>query len=236
MYKVFKRLMDFIFALLLLVVASGPMIIIAISIKIDSKGPVFFKQERSGKNGKVFKLYKFRTMVANNDVRDLSCSDKITKVGKFLRRTSLDELGQLFNILKGQMSFIGPRAWIPEYFENMIEPYKHRYDVLPGITGLAQASGRNNLSITDKINYDLEYVNHISLKYDIKIIFLTIKTIFSDEGESAGKQVINDEIQILKDLKMHEVVSYDTTLNTTKSKRKKTKKHVVATNIVEPNS
>ena len=198
MYKYFKRLVDIVLAIICLLVFIIPMIIIAIAIKLDSKGPVFFKQDRTGKDGKIFKLYKFRSMPVENDVRDFSKEDQHTKVGAFIRKTSLDELGQLINIAKGEMSFIGPRPWIPEYYENMNEEQRHRCDVLPGITGLAQCKGRNNITINEKINYDLEYVKNFSFKQDIKIIFLTIKTVFGEDGADAGKSTIQNELECLK--------------------------------------
>ena len=197
-YAIFKRIFDVLFAFLGLVIAAPIMIIIAIAIKLDSKGPVFFKQTRSGKNGKPFMMYKFRSMPVNNDVHDFSKEDVHTKVGKFLRKTSLDELPQLINILKMEVSFIGPRPWITDYYENMNDDQRHRYDVLPGITGLAQANGRNTISIFDKINYDLEYVKNYSLFMDIKIIFLTVKAVFSQKGADAGKDTINNELKDLK--------------------------------------
>lgn len=198
MYRIVKRIIDFLMALSILIIFLIPMIIIAIAIKIDSKGPAIFKQDRTGKNGKIFKMYKFRSMVANNDVHNFKEKDKYTKVGKFIRSLSLDELPQIINILRGQMAFIGPRPWIPEYYENMNEEQRHRCDVLPGITGLAQVKGRNNLSIIEKINYDLEYVRNFSFKQDIKIFFLTIKAIFIKDGVNAGKETIKDELDFLK--------------------------------------
>ncbi len=198
MYRVIKRIIDFIMALSILILFLIPMILIAIAIKIDSKGPVIFKQERTGKNGKIFKMYKFRSMVADNDVHNFKEKDKYTKVGKFIRSLSLDELPQIINILKGEMAFIGPRPWIPEYYENMNDEQRHRCDVLPGITGLAQVNGRNNLTIIEKINYDLEYVRNFSFKQDVKVFFLTIKAIFVKDGVNAGKETIKDELDILK--------------------------------------
>ena len=198
MYRIIKRIIDFIMALSILIIFLIPMIIIAIAIKIDSKGPVIFKQDRTGKDGKIFKMYKFRSMVANNDVHNFKEKDKYTKVGKFIRSLSLDELPQIINILKGEMAFIGPRPWIPEYYENMNEEQRHRCDVLPGITGLAQVKGRNNLTIIEKINYDLEYVRNFSFKQDVKVFFLTIKAIFVKDGVNAGKETIKDELDILK--------------------------------------
>ena len=198
MYKVIKRIIDFLMALSILILFLMPMIIIAVAIIIDSKGPVIFKQDRTGKNGKIFKMYKFRSMVAENDVHNFKEKDKYTKVGKFIRSLSLDELPQIINILKGEMAFIGPRPWIPEYYENMNNEQRHRCDVLPGITGLAQVKGRNNLTIIEKINYDLEYVRNFSFKQDVKVFFLTIKAIFVKDGVNAGKETIKDELDILK--------------------------------------
>lgn len=198
MYKYLKRVLDLIIAIILLVIFLIPMLIIGVIIKLDSKGPVFFKQPRTGKNGKEFLLYKFRSMAVDNDVHDFSKGDQHTKVGTILRKLSLDELPQIINIFKGEMSFIGPRPWIPDYYESMTERQRHRCDVLPGITGLAQAKGRNDISILKKINYDLEYVANYSLLEDIKIIFLTVKTVLSKEGADAGKNTIQTELETLK--------------------------------------
>lgn len=197
MYQYIKRMFDFIIAIILMIIFLVPMLIIGVLIKLDSKGPVFFKQERTGKYGKNFKVYKFRSMTANNDVHDFSKQDQHTKIGNILRKLSLDELPQLINIIKGEMSFIGPRPWIPDYYENMTEYQRHRNDVLPGITGLAQIKGRNNISILAKINYDLEYVKNYSFIQDVKIFFLTIKTVLSKEGADAGKSTIQTELETL---------------------------------------
>lgn len=197
MYKYVKRFFDLIMALILVIIFLIPMIIIAILIKLDSKGPIFFKQERTGKNGKIFLLYKFRSMAIDNDVHDFNCQDKKTRVGNVLRKLSLDEFPQLINIIKGEMSFIGPRPWIPDYYENMTDYQRRRNDVLPGITGLAQVKGRNNINIIAKINYDLEYVKNFSFKQDVKIFFLTIATVLSKEGADAGKNTIHTELEML---------------------------------------
>lgn len=196
-----KLLFDRLLAIFGLIVASPLMLLIAIAIKLDSKGAVLFKQERTGKHGKNFYVYKFRTMVEKNNVHDFSKADEHTKIGKILRKTSLDELPQLFSIVIGKMSFIGPRPWIPDYYENMNDNQRHRYDVRPGLTGLAQCMGRNNITIFDKINYDLEYIREYSLYQDIKIIFLTIKTVFTGHGADAGKDTIKKEIDTLKNQK-----------------------------------
>lgn len=197
-YAFLKRIIGFCMALCGIILLLPIMIIVAIAIKCDSKGPIIFKQKRTGKNGKIFKVWKFRTMYVDNDVRDFSKADKHTKVGTFLRKTSLDEIPQFFNILFGQMAFIGPRPWIPEYYKFMSDEQRQRAHVLPGITGLAQAKGRNNIDIFKKINYDLEYIDNYSLKEDIKVIFLTIKTVLSKDGADAGKSTIKNELDALK--------------------------------------
>ncbi len=210
--KIFKQILIVIFAgikfffdrflaIFGLIVASPLLIIIAIAIKIDSRGSILFKQKRTGKLGKEFYVYKFRTMVANNDVHDFSKADKHTKFGKFLRKSSLDELPQLISIATGKMSFIGPRPWIPDYYENMNDIQRNRYVVRPGLTGLAQVMGRNAITIFDKIKYDLEYIKNYSLIQDIKIIFLTIKAVFSAHGADAGKGGIEKDINDLKNQK-----------------------------------
>lgn len=197
-YEVIKRIFDILLSLLGIIITLPIMILIAIAIRIDSEGPIIFKQERTGKYGKNFNVWKFRTMVASNNVRDFSKKDEHTKVGNFLRKTSLDELPQLFNIFLGKMSFIGPRPWITDYYENMNKRQKHRVDVTPGLTGLAQVNGRNNITIIKKINYDLEYIDNYGLYQDIKIVFLTIKIVLSKVGSDAGKSTIKNELEDLK--------------------------------------
>lgn len=198
MFVGFKLMFDRLVATFGLIVLSPLMILISIIIKLDSKGPALFKQERTGKNGVNFYVYKFRTMTVSNDVHDFSKKDEKTRVGKILRKTSLDELPQLISIATGKMSFIGPRPWIPDYYKNMNNEQRRRYSVRPGLTGLAQANGRNNISIFDKINYDLEYVEHYSLLMDIRIVFLTIKAVFTGSGADAGKGTIKNELDDLR--------------------------------------
>lgn len=199
MYKRFiKRILDLLLAIILLVLLSPIFIIVSIAIKLETKGPVIFKQIRSGKHNKEFTLYKFRSMTANNDFYNTKEEDQITKVGRVLRKTSLDELPQLFNILKGQMSFIGPRPWITDYAKYFTKHQMRRLEVLPGITGLAQCSGRNNLNIKDRINIDVKYVDHISLKMDLYIFFKTIKSVIKREGFSNSKSAIHEELRILE--------------------------------------
>ena len=196
--KVIKKLLDLILALILVILLSPLMIIISIMIKLDSKGPVIFKQIRSGKNNKNFTLYKFRSMIYNNNLYDTSVEDQVTKIGRILRKTSLDELPQLFNILKGEMSFIGPRPWILDYAKYFTKHQMRRLEVLPGITGLAQCSGRNNLGIIERIDIDVEYVENMSLFLDIYIVLKTIKSVLKKEGFSNSKSAIHEELNILK--------------------------------------
>lgn len=201
MYRKFiKRTLDLIVAIVGLIVASPVLIITAILIKLDSKGRVLFVQERTGKGGKNFKIYKFRTMKEEMEVdgRILTHEERITKLGDTIRKLSIDELPQLLNILKGDMSFIGPRPWIPEYYENFTEEQKQRVNVLPGITGLAQANGRNAITIFDKINLDIEYTKKVTFLTDVKIIIDTIKTVFTKHGAEIKQEGMFEEIEQLK--------------------------------------
>lgn len=195
-YAIIKRILDFVFALILLILLSPLFLIIAVLIKIDSEGSVFFKQDRLGKDGKVFKIYKFRTMCQNAEKKGSGIytyeeDPRITRVGRFLRKTSLDELPQLINILKGEMSFIGPRPPVPYHpykYEEYPADAKRRFEVLPGMSGYAQVNGRTELSWSEKFKYDIEYVDNYSFWLDVKIFFLTIYNIF------AGKNVYSDKI------------------------------------------
>ncbi len=197
LYIKFKRFLDFILSLLLLVIISPLFIIISIAIKINSKGPVFYKQIRTGKNGKDFTLIKFRSMVADNDVYDFKTGDKVTKVGKFIRKTSLDELPQLINVLKGDMSFIGPRPRLPILNEYYTEFQKRRFEVRPGITGLAQVSGRKDLNIINRIELDVNYVENLSLLTDIKVVLKTLSVIFNSSDNTRDNYTIEDELNDL---------------------------------------
>lgn len=198
MYKKFiKRILDILFSLILIITLSPIFLIISILIKLEDRGPIFFKQLRSGKKEN-FWMYKFRSMKKNNDVHNLNEKDCVTKIGHFLRKTSIDELPQLFNILKGEMSFIGPRPWITDYAKYFTSEQMKRLDVLPGITGLAQVNGRNDISIIEKINLDIEYVEKINIFLDIKIIFKTVTSIFSKKGNNSDKFAIKNELDVLK--------------------------------------
>ncbi len=178
MYKYFKRIMDFVASLTSLIILSPLMALSAVLVKISDGGSVLFKQRRPGKDGKIFTVYKFRTMsekTEDENGRELSDVERMTKIGLFLRKTSLDELPQLFNVLKGDMSFIGPRPLLCEYLE-LYTPYQmRRHEVLPGISGLAQVNGRNAITWEEKFDYDVYYVDHMSFWLDLKIIFKTIK-------------------------------------------------------------
>ncbi len=200
MYVKFKRIIDFILAVVLLAILAIPMIIIAICIKIEDKGPIIYKSKRMGKDLKEFNVYKFRSMKTQRKElnSNLSHNEMVTKVGKFIRKTSLDELPQIFNIIKGEMSFIGPRPWIPEYYVWFTEEQKRRANVLPGISGLAQVKGRNGINIFKKIDYDLQYVDNMGITQDIKLIFETIKTVFQKTNAEISEQGIKEEIKELK--------------------------------------
>ena len=202
MYQhVIKRLFDFILALFLLILAAIPMGIVAICIKLEDGGPVIYKSKRMGKGCKVFDTYKFRSMKVNREElhSNLTHEQMVTKVGKFIRKTSLDELPQLINILKGEMSFIGPRPWIPDYYEWFTPEQKRRSDVLPGISGLAQVKGRNGINIFKKIEYDLYYVDHISFIMDIKLVIETVVQVFKKTNAEISEQGIKEEIRELQE-------------------------------------
>lgn len=184
--KYIKRALDFILSLLALIVLSLPMLIIYILVRIKLGKPAIFKQERPGKDEKIFTLYKFRTMTDEKDEQGNLLPDekRLTKFGKILRSTSLDELPELINILKGDMSIVGPRPLLVEYLEYYTEEEKHRHDVRPGLTGLAQISGRNSISWEEKFKDDLEYVHNVTMINDIKIILKTVVKVFKREGIS----------------------------------------------------
>lgn len=197
-YIKIKRVIDTILAAILLILLSPLLIFISVAIKLDSPGPVLFKQKRTGLNGEEFMLLKFRSMVADNDVFNFTKGDKVTRFGEFIRATSLDELPQFINILKGDMSFIGPRPWLCEYYNFFTPRQKSRNFVRPGITGLAQVSGRKDLNILERIEYDIEYVNNISFINDIKLFFKTIYVIFKKDNNTYEIYAIEDEYTDLK--------------------------------------
>lgn len=190
MYKKFiKRLLDIIISLVGLIILSPIILIVAILVRIKLGSPVIFKQERPGKDEKIFKLYKFRSMNNKKDENGnlLPDKDRLTKFGKLMRATSLDELPELINILKGDMSLIGPRPLLVRYLPYYNDKEKHRHDVRPGLTGLAQVNGRNALNWEDRFKYDIEYVNNITFINDVKILFKTFyKVIKKDSVITAG--------------------------------------------------
>ena len=192
LYKRFlKRPMDFLLSLIAIVILSPVLLIVAILVRTKLGSPVLFKQERPGLNEEIFSMYKFRSMTDERDSNGNMQPDnvRLTKFGKFLRSTSLDELPGLLNILKGDMSIIGPRPLLVQYLPLYNEQQKHRHDVRPGLSGLAQVSGRNAISWEDKFRLDVEYVNQVSFIGDWKIIFLTLKKVFIREGISSDTAV-----------------------------------------------
>lgn len=198
--KYIKRELDIIFSLLLILLTSPIMIFTALLIKIFDNGPILFVQDRTGLNGESFKIYKFRTMIVrthDENGLELNHKQRSTRMGQVLRKTSIDELPQIFNILKGDMSFIGPRPWIPEYYNTFNRRQKQRVNVLPGITGLAQAKGRNGLTILEKIDYDLEYVENISFRRDLKVILMTVLIVLARNNAEIIQEGIQDEISLL---------------------------------------
>lgn len=183
-YLVVKRVLDLIFAVFFLIIFSPIMLIASIAIKMDSQGPVLFKQQRPGKDCRIFTIYKFRTMQVETekDGKVLSDFERMTKVGSFLRKTSIDELPQLINIIRGEMSFIGPRPLLVQYLELYSPEQMRRHEVRPGISGWAQVNGRNAISWEEKFKYDVWYVDNLSIILDMKIVFLTINNLLKRKG------------------------------------------------------
>lgn len=194
----FKRFLDIVLSFIGLIILLPVLLIIAILVRIKLGKPVLFKQKRPGLNEKIFTLYKFRTMT---DARDkegklLPDSQRLTKFGKLLRSTSLDELPELFNILKGDMSFIGPRPLLIDYLPYYTEKEKHRHDVRPGLTGLAQINGRNALNWEERFNMDLQYVEGLSFIKDVSIILKTIKKVIKKEDILVGNENIMQNLNV----------------------------------------
>lgn len=189
MYRIYiKRILDIVISLCGVIVLSPVYLVLGILVRIKLGTPVIFKQERPGKDGKIFQLYKFRSMTDERDESGNLLSDEIrlTSFGKKLRSTSLDELPELFNILKGDMSLIGPRPLLVRYLPWYTEEERHRHDVRPGLTGLAQVNGRNALGWEDRFSYDLEYVNHLTFLMDVKIICMTVGKVLKRSGTLSG--------------------------------------------------
>ena len=189
MYKYYiKRFLDIVISILCIIFLIPVYIIVGVLIKIIDKEQILFMQSRTGLNGKEFKIYKFRTMK----------NKKVTKLGHFLRNTSIDELPQFFNVLEGNMSIVGPRPWIPEYYESFNKEQKKRVQVRPGLVGLAQVNGRRNISIFEKIELDLEYVNSVSFVNDLKIILKSFRIVIEEESTIDVDNYIAKEIEALK--------------------------------------
>lgn len=194
-YKYIKRILDIISSLLAIIVLSPFLGVLTVIGAFEMKGNPFFAQERPGKDEKIFKLVKFRTMTNAKDENGelLSDADRLTRYGKFLRNTSLDELPELFNIIKGDMSVIGPRPLLVKYLPRYNQHQHRRHEVKPGLSGWAQVNGRNAISWEDKFNYDVEYVDNYSIVMDIKILFMTILNVLKREGISSETSATMEE-------------------------------------------
>lgn len=186
--KGIKRFLDFMLSLIGIIVLSPILLILWILVRMKLGSPVLFHQERPGRHEKIFKLYKFRSMTDERDDQGNLLPDEVrlTKFGKILRSTSLDELPELFNILKGDMSLIGPRPLLVRYLPYYTDEERHRHDVRPGLTGLAQVNGRNALGWEDRFRYDLYYVEHLSFLLDLKIIGMTAGKVLKRSGTLSG--------------------------------------------------
>ncbi len=190
-----KPLLDFLLALVLLLLFTPLILVVSIMVFISMGSPVLFKQERPGKDENIFTIYKFRTMDNSVNAKGDLLEDKqrLTFIGKFLRSMSLDELPQLFNILKGEMSFIGPRPLLKEYLPLYNEEQKKRHRVKPGISGLAQVNGRNNISWKEKLDYDISYTKEISFLLDMKILIKTIQKVLMRQDISSQEHVTSEK-------------------------------------------
>lgn len=186
-YKYIKRILDIISSLLAIIILSPLLAVTAVLVKTKLGSPVLFKQERPGKDEKIFTLMKFRTMTDERDESGELLPDEVrlTKFGKFLRSTSIDELPELFNILKGDMSVIGPRPLLVEYIPRYNEHQHRRHEVRPGLSGWAQVNGRNTVSWEDKFDMDVHYVDNYSFAMDVKILFMTVLNVLKKEGISS---------------------------------------------------
>ena len=195
MYKnIIKPFFDFLIAFFLLLMASPLFLLVCLGLFWAQNGKVFFTQKRPGKNERIFSILKFKTMTDQKDQEGnlLPDAKRLTKIGKLVRKTSLDELPQLINVLKGEMSIVGPRPLLPEYLSLYNEEQKKRHAVKPGITGWAQINGRNAISWEDKFQFDVWYVENQSFGLDLKILFLTVKKVFRSEGINTAGQATTE--------------------------------------------
>lgn len=198
MYKhLFKRFFDFTSSVIGLIILSPLFIIVTIGLYFANQGKPFFFQNRPGKDGKIFQIIKFKTMNDKKDMHGnlLPDSERLTEIGAFVRKTSLDEIPQLINVMKGEMSLIGPRPLLPEYLNLYNDFQRRRNELRPGITGWAQVNGRNAISWEKKFEYDVWYVDHISFILDIKILLLTVKKVFVSEGITQEGHVTSEEFK-----------------------------------------
>lgn len=195
--KIIKPFFDHSISFIALIVASPIIVVIILLLSITNRGKIWFVQERPGKDGKLFKVIKFKTMTDECDREGNLLPDekRLTMVGKFIRKTSLDETPQLFNVLRGHMSFVGPRPLLTEYLTLYNSEQKKRHLVKPGITGWAQVNGRNTLSWQQKFAYDIWYVDHVSFALDIKILFLTVIKVFKAEGISSESSLTMEKFR-----------------------------------------
>ena len=199
--KIFKRLIDIVCAMIVMLLLWWLLIILAFVVRIKLGAPILFVQERPGKNEKIFKLYKFRSMTDWRDLNGdlLSDDDRLTRFGRILRSTSLDELPEIFNILKGDMSIVGPRPLLKEYLPYYSEEERHRHDVRPGLTGLAQINGRNSGSWEKKFQYDLEYIHKITFRGDFAIVLQTILKVIKRSDILVGKQISAGRLDVVRE-------------------------------------
>lgn len=192
-----KRMIDFILSLVALIILAVPLLFISGVVRIKMGNPIFFRQKRPGKYEKIFQILKFRTMIdkKDNQGKELSDDKRLTSFGRWLRSTSIDELPELINILKGDMAIVGPRPLLVKYLPLYNEEQGRRHDVRPGLTGLAQVNGRNAITWEEKFKYDIEYVKHVTFMNDCKIIFLTILRVFQKKGISSANSATMEEFK-----------------------------------------
>lgn len=196
----FKRLLDILISLTGMIVLSPVLLIVWVLVRVKLGKPAFFTQQRPGKNGKIFKLYKFRSMTDEMDENGELLPDEVrlTGFGRFLRSTSLDEIPELFNILKGDMSLIGPRPLLVKYLPYYSEEESHRHDIRPGLTGLAQVNGRNAIGWEERFRYDVEYVNNLSFGLDCKILLMTVGKVLNRSGVLSGEEQTTIDFDIYR--------------------------------------